>query len=88
MAELIADANQQLTKKHPIIETAVYDRQEAVIVTGLSLSTLIRSEEKGKLKGRYQGRRRYYLGKDLLTYLSGENNERTSDLRAFRQCKQ
>ncbi|HMV83003.1 MAG TPA: hypothetical protein PLD20_18635 [Blastocatellia bacterium] len=75
MAELVADSNQQLTDKRPIIENAVYDRQEAVIVTGFSLSTLIRSEEKGKLRGRYQGRRRYYLGKDLLTYLAGEDSE-------------
>jgi hypothetical protein len=75
MAELIADSNQQLTDKRPIIENAVYDRQEAVIVTGFSLSTLIRSEENGDLKGRYRGRRRYYLGKDLLAYLAGEDSE-------------
>lgn len=71
MAEVMSEANEQLTIKQPIIETAVYDRQDAVKVTGFSLSTLLRSEEKGKLKGRYQGRRRYYLGKDLLAFLAG-----------------
>jgi hypothetical protein len=75
MNELIAEANQQPTIKQPIIEHAIYDRRDAVNVTGFSLSTLIRSEEKGKLKGRSQGRRRYYLGKDLLAYLAGGDDE-------------
>lgn len=75
MAEIIVEANQPFNSKQPIIETAVYNREEAVTVTGFSLSTLIRSEEKGNLKSRYQGRRRYYLGKDLLAYLAGNEDE-------------
>ncbi len=71
MAEVTADSNQLPTSKQPIIETAVYDREEAVSVTGFSLSTLIRAEEKGRLNGRSEGRRRFYLGADLLTWLKG-----------------
>jgi len=59
--------------KQPIIENAVYDRNEASMVTGFSLSTLIRAEEAGKLKRRYNGRRRFYLGSDLLRWLQGND---------------
>ena len=56
--------------KQPIVETAVYDRKEAICLTGFSLSTLIRAENKRELRSRTQGRRRYYLGHDLLAWLS------------------
>jgi hypothetical protein len=79
MAELIAEANQQshqqFTIKQPIIEAAVYSRDEAVTVTGFSLSTLLRAEQRGKLKGRYQGRRRYYIGRELLDFVGGDDDE-------------
>lgn len=70
MADLFVEAN--TTTKQPILEKAVYARDEAIAVTGFSLSTLIRAEEKGKLRSRYEGRRRYYLGSDLLAWLDGE----------------
>jgi hypothetical protein len=44
------------------------------MVTGFSLSTLIRAEEAGKLKRRYNGRRRFYLGSDLLRWLQGNDD--------------
>lgn len=75
MAELIAEANQQFTIKQPILEAAVYSREEAVSVTGFSLSTLLRAEAKGKLRGRYQGRRRYYLGRELRRFVEGDDDE-------------
>jgi len=37
--------------KQPIIENAVYEREEAKAITGFSLSTLIRAEKSGGLKG-------------------------------------
>lgn len=73
MADILAEANRQ-SSKQPIIETAIYDRDEAIAVTGFSLSTLIRAEDSGKLRGRYQGRRRFYFGRDLLAWLTGEGN--------------
>jgi hypothetical protein len=42
-------------------------------ITGVSLSTLIRAEKSGGLKGRHKGRRRYYLGSDLLKWLQDEH---------------
>ena len=60
--------------KQPIIENAVYEREEAIAITGFSLSTLIRAEKSGELKGRNIGRRRYYLGADLLKWLQGDEN--------------
>jgi len=63
------ELSQEVQVKQPIIENAVYDRNEASLVTGFSLSTLIRAEEAGKLNGRYNGRRRFYLGSDLLKWL-------------------
>lgn len=73
--ELIARIEATLKTKPEIQPNAIYDREEAVSVTGFSLSSLIRAEEKGKLKGRHQGRRRYYFGKDLIAYLSGGDDE-------------
>lgn len=74
MAESIAEANPQTFSKQPILENAIYDREEAANVTGFSLSTLIRAEEKQKLRSRYIGRRRFYLGRDLLAWLSDERS--------------
>jgi hypothetical protein len=65
-------AGQVIRSKQPIIENAVYDRNEAIAITGFSLSTLIRAEEAGKLKGRYSGRQRFYFGSDLLKWLREE----------------
>lgn len=73
MADVLADANRQSIKQ-PILETAVYGRDEAIAVTGLSLSTLIRAEGAGRLRGRYAGRRRFYFGRDLISYLNGDGN--------------
>lgn len=70
MAEVSFEAN--TSPKQPILETAIYARDEAIAVTGFSLSTLIRAEQKQKLKARWVGRRRYYLGRDLLAWLTGE----------------
>jgi hypothetical protein len=51
----------------------IYEREEAIAITGFSLSTLIRAEKSGGLKGRHKGRRRYYLGSDLLKWLQEEH---------------
>jgi hypothetical protein len=72
MSEVLLEANPQPIAKQPIIETAPYDRQETIAVTGFSLSTLIREEERGNLKPRRKGRRVYYMGSDLLAWLSRE----------------
>jgi hypothetical protein len=69
MSEL--ESNQKPIQTEEILENAVYDRPKAVAVTGFSERTLIRAEEKGELIKRYRGRRRYYLGSDLLTWLRG-----------------
>jgi len=68
------DRNQNAVRvyKQPIIADAIYERDEAIAVTEFSLSTLIRAEKCGDLRGRYKGRRRYYLGSDLLRWLRGE----------------
>jgi len=59
--------------KQPIIESAVYEREEAIAITGFSLSTLIRAEKSRGLKGRHKGKRRYYLGSDLLKWVQEEH---------------
>jgi hypothetical protein len=73
---LDTEQNQIQTKieKQPIIENAVYERVEVIAITGFSLSTLIRAEKSGQLLGRNIGRRRYYLGSDLLKWLQGDEN--------------
>lgn len=72
MPDMEQSTNLVPTAKLPIIENAVYERDEAIALTGFSLSTLIRAEKSGELKGRYKGRRRYYLGSDLLAWLQGD----------------
>ena len=67
-----ASIAQRLAHKQEIQPNAVYGRDEAVAVTGFSLSTLIRAEDRGDLLGRFNGRRRYYLGSDLLKWLKGQ----------------
>ena len=69
---LIAHLEAKLKPKQEILPNAVYDRDEAIAITGFSLSTFIRAEQKRKLKGRWEGRRRYYLGVDLLEWLKGK----------------
>jgi len=70
--ELIARLEAKLKPKQEILPNAIYDREEAIAITGFSLSTFIRAEQKRKLNGRWEGRRRYYLGVDLLTWLKGK----------------
>jgi hypothetical protein len=70
--DLIAQLEAKLKTKQEILPNAVYDRDEAIALTGFSLSTFIRAEQKRKLNGRWEGRRRYYLGIDLLTWLKGK----------------
>lgn len=72
MVEIEQNPIQDTIKKQPIIENAVYEGEEASAITGFSLSTLIRAERSGGLRGRYIGRRRYYLGADLLEWLQGD----------------
>ena len=74
MLEMEQNLIQAAIIKQPIIENAVYEREEAIAITGFSLSTLIRAEKSGELKGRNKGRRRYYLGADLLKWLQGDEN--------------
>jgi hypothetical protein len=74
MMEMESNLIQAAIIKQPIIENAVYEREEAIAITGFSLSTLIRAEKSGELKGRNIGRRRYYLGVDLLKWLQGDEN--------------
>ena len=71
--ELIARIEATLKTKPEIQLNAIYDRDEAIVVTGFSLSTLIRAEQKRKLKGRWEGRRRFYLGSDLLRWLKAQS---------------
>lgn len=56
--------------KQPILPDAIYNYDELSEVTGFSLSTIIRADRKGSLLGRYQGRRRYFVGKDVLSWLA------------------
>lgn len=72
LEDLIAQLEAKLKIKQEILPNAVYDRDEAIALTGFSLSTFIRAEQKRKLNGRWEGRRRYYLGVDLLTWLKGK----------------
>jgi hypothetical protein len=65
---------QVTVNKQAIIENAVCEREEAIAITGFSFSTLIRAEKSGGLRGRNIGRRRYYLGADLLKWLQGDEN--------------
>jgi hypothetical protein len=74
MLEMEQNLIQAAIIKQPIIENAVYEREEAIAITGFSLSTLIRAEKAGELKVRNKGRRRYYLGVDLLKWLQGDEN--------------
>ena len=73
MSEIDVNVISARPVKQPIIENAVYEREEAIAITGFSLSTLIRAEKSGGLKGRHKGRRRYYLGSDLLRWLQEEH---------------
>lgn len=73
--ELITRIEAKLQLKQEILPNAIYDRDEAIALTGFSLSTFIRAEQKKRLKGRWEGRRRYYLGIDLLTWLKGKEED-------------
>jgi hypothetical protein len=74
MLEIEQNMNQAAIMKQPIVVNAVYEREEAIAITGFSLSTLIRAEKSGELRGRNIGRRRYYLGADLLKWLQGDDS--------------
>ena len=67
-----SESDAELILKQPIIENAIYERQEVIMLTGFSLSTLLRAEKSGKLRRRCVGRRRFYFGIDLLRWLSEE----------------
>jgi hypothetical protein len=73
MSEIDVNVISSSPVKQPIIENAVYEREEAIAITGFSLSTLIRTEKSGRLRGRHKGRRRYYLGIDLLKWFQEEH---------------
>lgn len=77
--ELIARIEAKLKPKQEILPNAVYDRDEAIAITGFSLSTFIRAEQKRKLNGRWKGRRRYYLGVDLLAWLKGKEADNVTN---------
>lgn len=64
-----SDSDVEPTLKQPIIENAIYERQDVIRLTGFSLSTLLRAEKAGKLRRRCVGRRRFYFGIDLLRWL-------------------
>lgn len=76
---LIARIEEALKPKQEILPNAIYDRDEAIAITGFSLSTFIRAEQKRKLIGRWEGRRRYYLGTDLLTWLKGREEDNATN---------
>jgi hypothetical protein len=73
MIEVAIEANRKPGQVEEIRPNAVYDRTNASVVTGFSERSLIRAEEKGELIKRYKGRRRYYLGSDLLDWLRGDD---------------
>ncbi|MDQ3012460.1 MAG: helix-turn-helix domain-containing protein [Acidobacteriota bacterium] len=68
---LIARIEEALKRgvKQPIQPNAIYSYEELVEVTGFSLSTIIRADRSGRLKGRYEGRRRYFVGSEILKWL-------------------
>lgn len=77
--EFIVRIEARLKPKQEILPNAIYDRDEAIALTGFSLSTFIRAEQKKRLKGRWEGRRRYYLGTDLLIWLKGKEGDNGSN---------
>jgi len=77
--ELIARIEAKFQPKQEILPNAVYDRDEAIAITGFSLSTFIRAEQKRKLNGRWKGRRRYYLGIDLLNWLKEKEEDHATN---------
>lgn len=79
LEDLIAQLETKLKPKQEILSNAVYDREEAIAITGFSLSTFIRAEQKRKLNGRWEGRRRYYLGTDLLAWLKGREEDNATN---------
>ena len=56
--------------KQPIQPNAIYDYDELATVSGFSKSTIVRADRAGRLTGRYEGRRRYFLGQDVLDWLA------------------
>lgn len=54
----------------PIYPTAVYTQRDAETITTLSRATLQRATASGKLQCRYAGRKRLFLGEDLLKFLT------------------
>ena len=70
--ELIARCEQTIRKnfKQEILPNAVYGYDELSAVTGFSISTIIRADRRRHLIGRYEGRRRYFLGSDVLKWLA------------------
>lgn len=61
--------------KQPVIPGAVYSYEELAQITGFSISTIIRADRKGRLAGRYEGRRRFFLGEDVLKWLANREGD-------------
>jgi len=57
-------------RKQEILPNAVYTRDEVIKVTGLSVSTIIRAENSGKLNARHVCDRPHYMGSDILNWLA------------------
>ena len=70
LLERIGEKINESLKQQEVLPKAIYNTVEAVAVTGMSLSTILRAENAGRLKGRWEGRKRYYLGQDLLDWLA------------------
>jgi predicted nucleic acid-binding Zn ribbon protein len=61
--------------KQEILPNAVYCREEVVEITGFSVSTVIRAENKGKLNARHVCERPHYMGSDVLEWLAGKKKK-------------
>ncbi len=71
------------TTKAPINPDAFYSRREAAKVLGLAEITLLRNEQKEKLKAARAGRRVLYRGSELIRWL--ENSYKMKTILRLRQ---
>jgi hypothetical protein len=63
--------------KAPINPDAYYSRREAAKVLGLAEITLLRNEQKEKLKAARAGRRVLYRGSELIRWLENSYEKKT-----------
>ena len=63
--------------KAPINPDAFYSRREAAKVLGLAEITLLRNEQKEKLKAARAGRRVLYRGSELIRWLENSYEKKT-----------